>query len=238
MNKQRIWEVDFLRGFLLPGMIAIHLIYDVVDLYGFIHWPYPLWYDIFKNNYGSLFVVLSGLSATLGSARLKRSAQVLLGGIACTAVTMGMYLLGMADRGVIIWFGVLHCLGTCMLLWGFLRRLPTWALTGIGAALVAAGWYIRGKVFSFPWLVMLGFCFPGFASSDYFPLMPHLGYFLLGAVLGRLLYREKKSLLPGKENGFTRFFCFCGRHSLLIYLLHQPLLSLGCELYSILSKVG
>ena len=39
IQKNRIWEIDALRGFLIPGMIMIHLIYDVVDLYGFIHWP-------------------------------------------------------------------------------------------------------------------------------------------------------------------------------------------------------
>ena len=39
LSKNRIWEIDFLRGLLIPGMIMIHLIYDVVDLYGFIHWP-------------------------------------------------------------------------------------------------------------------------------------------------------------------------------------------------------
>lgn len=156
--------------------------------------------------------------------------------MACTAVTAGMYLLGMAGRGVIIWFGVLHCLGVCMLLWLPAKKLPTWALAALGAALVAAGWYLRGQIFSFPWLMPLGFTFPGFASSDYFPLMPNFGYFLLGAAAGRLLYPERKSLLPGRETGLTRFFCRCGRHSLLIYLLHQPLLSLGCELYAILTK--
>ena len=236
-SKNRIWEVDLLRGALLPGMIAIHLIYDIVDLYGFIHWPYPLWYDLFKNNYGAAFVVLSGLSATLGSGRIRRAVQVLLGGMACTAVTVGMYLLGMADRGVIIYFGVLHCLGVCMLLIRPLRRVRTPWLALLGIALVAAGWALRGAVFSFSFLMPLGFTFPGFASSDYYPLMPNFGYFLLGVCAGRLLYREKRSLLPRQDNALTRFFCFCGRNSLLIYLLHQPLLSLGCELYAILTKV-
>lgn len=73
VKKDRIWEVDFLRGLLIPGMIAIHLIYDIVDLYGFVHWPYPRWYDLFKNNYGAAFVLLSGLSATLGSGRVQRA---------------------------------------------------------------------------------------------------------------------------------------------------------------------
>ena len=77
LAKDRIWEIDALRGLLIPGMILIHVIYDVVNLYGFIHWPYPAWYSVFKNNYGGLFVALSGVSVTLGSRSIRRGIQVL-----------------------------------------------------------------------------------------------------------------------------------------------------------------
>ena len=73
-------------------------------------------------------------------------------------------------------------------------------------------------------LVWAGFAYYGFASSDYFPLMPNLGYFLLGAALGRRLYPRKESRFP-VEKVPAPFLCWCGRHSLLIYLLHQPVLA-------------
>jgi uncharacterized membrane protein len=78
-----------------------------------------------------------------------------------------------------------------------------------------------------PWLMPLGFQFPGFASSDYFPLLPNLGYFLFGTLLGRRLYRIRETCLPriDPQQLPIRFFCFCGRHSLPIYLLHQPLIA-------------
>mgnify|MGYP005953942945 CR=1 FL=1 len=52
---------------------------------------------------------------------------------------------------------------------------------------------------------------------------------LLGAVIGRTAYRKKQSLLPrvNAANPVIRFFSFCGRHSLLIYMLHQPVLTIG-----------
>jgi uncharacterized membrane protein len=77
-----------------------------------------------------------------------------------------------------------------------------------------------------------GFVYPGFSSSDYFPLLPNLGYFLLGAVLGRTIYRHKRSLLPqvSQSNPIVRALCFCGRQSLWIYLLHQPVLAGICML--------
>jgi len=78
-----------------------------------------------------------------------------------------------------------------------------------------------------PWLIPLGIRFPRFASSDYFPLIPNLGYFLIGAALGRTVYRKKTTLLPRVNENIMpiRFLCFCGRKSLWIYLLHQPILT-------------
>lgn len=236
-SKERIWELDFVRGLCIPGMILIHLIYDVVDLYGFVHWPYPQWYALFKGNYGALFLLISGVSVTLGSRSVRRGITVFLGGMCCTAVTAGMYALGMAGKGIIIYFGVLHCLGVCMMLWPLLKKLPVWGLIALGLLLLAAGFALEGHRFDFRWGLILGFAPRGFSSSDYFPLMPSLGYFLLGAAFGRHFYRDRESLLPNvKQNGFLRFFRLCGRHSLVIYLLHQPVLALGCELWAMLTR--
>jgi uncharacterized membrane protein len=63
-------------------------------------------------------------------------------------------------------------------------------------------------------------------------LFPNLGFFLLGAVLGRTAYRKKVSLMPkiSEKNPLVRVLCFCGRQSLWIYLLHQPVLTGICML--------
>ena len=86
------------------------------------------------------------------------------------------------------------------------------------------------------WMVSLGFHLRGFSSSDYFPLLPNLGFFLLGSILGRVLYRNKKTLFPQVDPQIPaiRFLGFCGRQSLFIYLLHQPVLSLVCLVLSLL----
>lgn len=224
MPKQRIWELDCLRGAALIGMIGIHLIYDLVDLFGVLPWRLPEWYLLFKNNYGAIFLLISGVSVTLGSQHLRRGAVVFCSGFLVTAVTLGMYLLGMADRSILIYYGVLQCLGTCMVLWAAFRRLPDWTLVLLGLVFVGLGLWLRPRWFDVPWvLIPLGFTPGWFASSDYFPLLPNLGYFLLGTVLGRCLYKEKTTRFP-KTDG-PRLLCWMGRHSLLIYLLHQPILA-------------
>ncbi len=222
--KRRIWELDALRGLALLGMIGIHLIYDLVDLFGVWHWQMPAWYLLFKNNYGAIFLLISGISATLGSHPVKRGLQVFLCGFLCTAATVGMFLLGAAGKDIIIYIGVLQCLGLCMMLWPLFRRLPQWGLVGLGLLMAAAGLYLRTKAFPFPWLMPLGFAPYGFASSDYFPLLPNLGYFLLGAALGKKVYGDKQSRFLTARFPFLQW---CGRNSLLIYLLHQPILAAG-----------
>ena len=230
--SRRIWELDAARGIALIGMIGIHLIYDLVDLFGVIPWQQPVWYLTFKNNYGLLFLVISGISVTLGRRCVKRGLQVFCCGFLCTAATAGMYLAGMADRSILIYFGVLHCLGACMMLWPLFRRLPSPALVVLGLGMVAAGLYLRTVAFSFPWLMPVGFAPCGFASSDYFPLLPNLGYFLLGTALGRKLYADKEGRFPVKKVP-TPFLCWCGRHSLMIYLIHQPVLAAAVALIAI-----
>ena len=230
--KKRIWELDAFRGLCVIGMIIVHLIYDLVDLYRIVDWDYPEWFAFIKDWGGLLFLVLSGICVTLGSRSVRRGLIVLGCGLVCSAVTYGMYRLGLSGRSIIIYFGVLHCLGICMLLWGLFKKCPIWLLALLGVLFTAAGFYVASMRVETHYLIPFGLMYRGFASSDYFPLLPNLGYFLLGAALGKWVYREKQTLLPkvNPRNPILRFLQFCGRHSLWIYLLHQPVLSGICFL--------
>lgn len=230
--KPRIWELDAFRGVCVLGMVCVHFVYDLTELTGLVSWQPPEWFLLVQSWGGVLFVLLSGVCATLGSRSVRRGTIVLGCAMLVTLVTWGMYRLHLAGAEICIWFGVLHCLGLCMILWGLLKRLPTWALAALGAAMVAAGLLLRTVTVPYRLLVPLGLRFPGFSSADYFPLLPNLGFFLLGAVLGRTAYREKRTLLPGVNAGAPvwRFLRMCGRQSLPIYLLHQPVLVGVCML--------
>lgn len=235
--KKRIWELDAFRGLCIIGVVLVHLVYDLVDLYGIVKWEYPAWFAFIKDWGGILFLLLSGVCVTLGSRSVRRGLIVFLCGMICTAVTYAMFRMGF-DKSIIIYFGVLHCLGVCMLLWPTYKNMKWWGLLLHGIVLAALGLYLdhllteRLLSTTDQWLMPLGLYWKGFASSDYFPILPNLGYFLVGAAIGKTLYRKKETLLPmvNPRNPILRCLQFFGRHSLWIYLLHQPILSGICML--------
>ncbi len=206
-------------------MVAVHLWYDLNALYGL---PLSNGFLFVQRWGGVLFLLLSGICVTLGRRHIRRGLTVFACGALCTAVTAAMAALGFADKSLIIRFGVLHCLGICMLLWGLARHLPGWALALSGVAIIAAGFYVsRCVLVEYPWFIWLGLMCPGFASSDYFPLLPNLGFFLLGSALGYRLYPAPVTRFPhiSPEGAAVRFLCGCGKASLPVYLLHQPVLT-------------
>lgn len=229
--KKRIWELDVLRGVFILNMIIFHLAYDLIYLFGIVKLVNPVAiaiYEFGNDWFGAPFLFISGICVTFSSRPVRRGLVVIGCGMLITAVTVGMYLLGFAGKDIIIYFGVLQCLGVCMLLWPLFKKLPTPALAVLGILLALVGLYLKNHIrVDFPWLIPLGIPSYSFASSDYFPLLPNFGYFLIGAVLGRRFYPQRTTLLPkvNDRNPVIRFLGFWGEHSLLIYLLHQPILA-------------
>ena len=223
-SKPRIWELDALRGVCILCVIVVHFLFDL-SFFGGLDLTLPAWYVFIQEYGGAIFVVLSGVCVTLGSKSVRRGLIVFACGMLITAVTYGMYRLGMSGADVVVKFGVLHLLGVCMLVYPAFKKLPPAMLTVLGLVIAITGYAIRGVVVPQHWLFPLGLTYEGFTSSDYFPLFPQLGYFLIGAAIGKTAYREKRTLLPGsfQKTGIARFFCWCGRQSLFIYLLHQPI---------------
>jgi uncharacterized membrane protein len=76
-----------------------------------------------------------------------------------------------------------------------------------------------------------------FVTVDYFPLLPWLGVVSLGLFAGKILYTDYKRryYLPDlSQSLLTRTFGFLGRHSLLIYLIHQPIIIIVLYLLGVL----
>jgi uncharacterized membrane protein len=226
-RRDRIWEVDFLRGLSIILMVGYHLLYDlgamagVKSLLGFTtDLSTPAWLAA-QYFFAALFVVLSGISSTLSRGNVRRSLKLIAVALLITVVTFFF------NRAATVHFGILHCLGISILLYGWAFE-KTRALTcaAAGAAVLglsaAVPIILKSVTVQFDWLLPLGIHTPGYASFDYFPLLPWFGVFLAGAALGKSAYAPKRSLIRRRLP--VTFINFAGRHSLLIYILHQPII--------------
>lgn len=228
-NRIRLHRLDTLRGLCLISMAAYHGLWNLVYLFGMkLDWyrgtPGYLW----QQSICWTFIILSGFSWNLGSRPLKRGAMVFGGGVLVSLVT---HLLMPASR---ITFGILTCLGSCMLLMIPLDKLLKKVSAGVGAAVsillfvllrdcndgtVAFGLVdLPGVLYRNLLTTYLGFPMAGFYSADYFPLLPWLCLFTFGYFLHRLV---KGDYLVGRP---VPVLDWMGRNSLLVYLLHQPVL--------------
>ena len=235
--KKRLHLLDALRGLCLISMIAFHGMWNLVYLFG-VDAP---WYRetpgyVWQQSICWTFILLSGFCWSFSRNHLKRGMLVFGGGLIVTAATC---LLMPQNRIV---FGVLTCIGSCMLLliplekWA--KKVPAVAGMAVSFLLFAVLRNCSSGSLGFESLVIcrlpdelyrnyltayLGFPQPGFFSTDYFPLIPWFFLFLTGFFLRRVLAQRnlnEKLFAKGKVPVLN----WIGRHSLIVYLLHQPIL--------------
>ena len=102
-KNQRIWELDAFRGLCILCMVVIHFVYDLRELYQLVSFDYPAIFVLLKDWGGVLFLLISGISVTLGRKSVRRGLLVFACGLICTAVTAGLYLLDYQPVDIIIW---------------------------------------------------------------------------------------------------------------------------------------
>lgn len=212
----RIWEIDFLRGLCIILMVIYHAAYDMMYFYS-LPLPCEHWVVLcLAKFFAGLFILISGASCTLSHSNLKRGIKLLV-------IAIGIYFtLSFIYPDANIVFGILHLLSLSILLYPLTSCLPAKTLIVIGLFIMGSTFFTNNFFLSRDYLSPLGLHSPSFSSFDYFPLIPWYGVFLLGEALGLRCYRELKSPInvPFSENIITR----AGRHTLTIYLLHQPVI--------------
>jgi len=224
----RYWEIDFLRGIAIVMMITFHFFFDLryfgnysINLHSGFWW-------FFARITATIFILLVGISLTLSYSRAKkrkglyrkylyRGIKILSWGLIITLITYLFF-----REGFII-FGILHFIGIAIILaYPFIRM--RFLNLFLGILFIIAGIYMAGMSFDFSWLMWLGFMPKHFYTFDYFPILPWFGVALIGLFLGNLLYPNGRKIISDYNSPFVSFFSFLGRHSLLIYLIHQPIL--------------
>jgi uncharacterized membrane protein len=183
---------------------------------------------LLSHGVASAFLALVGVSLALAHPHgLRRAAfarrfATIAG--AALLVTLATFLL---DRDEPILFGILHCIAIASLIAAPFVGAPAWAALAAGALALAAPLALTSESFNSPALIWLGLGTVAPASLDWRPLLPWAGVVLLGLALARLfLSRLARSAValwrPAAIPG--RALAFAGRHSLAIYLAHQPIL--------------
>ena len=220
--KQRIWELDALRGLCILCMVIIHAFWDLSAFGGFT-FDLPGWF-LFCRQYGHiLFILLSGLCATLASRSFQRGVYVFGAALVISYVTFFMVNVLNFPSDMLIWFGILHLLGVCMMLFPLFKRLPVWALAVLGVGFVALGVWFESFRIPVNFLFPLGLRAQGFyCGGDYFPLLPWFFVFLLGTWAGR--YVKAGRLPQWFYTARAPRLALVGRHALVLYVLHQPAL--------------
>jgi len=229
--RERFWEIDALRGIAVVAMVLYHFSYDLAyfGLFDVGFFRSGLGLNTGRLIGGS-FIFLAGLSLTLSYGRatasggklfrkyLSRGLRIFSYGLAITLLTW-IFL----PEGTIV-FGILHLIGASIILaYPFLRL--KFANVVLGVACIAAGFLLRGLDVHSPWLVWLG-TDPTFFMLDYWPIFPWFGVMLLGVAAGNALYgdRMKRATPPTPRPQAVLPLAFLGRHSLAVYLIHQPVL--------------
>jgi uncharacterized membrane protein len=122
-----------------------------------------------------------------------------------------------------ITFGILHCIAVASILTWPLVRFPIVALL-VGIGVIAVGTQVQLAVFDAPWLNWVGLMTHKPATEDYVPLFPWLGVVCIGIAAGAWLDAREFRPLQGIARRAPAWLNWLGRHSLLVYMVHQPLL--------------
>jgi uncharacterized membrane protein len=217
LYTSRIWEIDFTRGIAIVLMVLFHLVVDLRDFFGYdLNYFSGFWYYEGKISAGT-FMLVAGISATLHHRNLRRGCTVLAWGMVISAVTY------VYNPETYVRFGILHLLGASMITFHYVQQLSSRLLLLGSFLVIAAGQWTTSITAPNSLLLPFGMTPEGFASLDYYPLFPWSGLFFSGAALGKTVYKEDRhSRLPW--HSIAAPLTALGRHSLVIYLVHQPVL--------------
>lgn len=240
LSGHRAVELDFLRGFAIFMMILHHGAFDLRFIFQVPHMEFEGSFvvdDILRPIFLMIFLGVSGIASSFSKNNAKRGVRLLGVALVFSVATfvINRYIIGMG----VIYFNVLHNIALMTLLYAWIthkeeteqqrRNHDTLMLILAGMMLFyGLTWpdVTEMQVLNSYYMLPFGFLPTTIGNIlDYLPLLPWGGFYLLGAVIGRNLYRDRASRFPGTTPLTLRVlspFLFIGRHSLIVYLLHQP----------------
>ena len=230
-DKARISAIDLARGLALVAMAIYHFTWDL-EFFGYAEPGLTAQggWKLFARAIASSFLFLAGVSLVLAHGErfrprsfAKRLARI---AAAAAAITLATWF-ATPDR--FIFFGILHSIALSSVFGIAFLRVPPSVIFLIGCLVIAAPLFARSEIFDHPSLWWVGLSSTDPLSNDYVPIFPWFGPFLIGMAAAKLAAGKGlfKRLSKLELAAWSSPLAFAGRHSLLVYLIHQPVL-IGC----------
>ena len=228
-ERPRFAMVDIARGVAIIAMVAYHLCWDL-SYFRFIAPDVgydPEWVLIARSILAA-FLFLAGVSLVLGHGdgirwqKFGRRWLFVVGG--ALVITVATYF---AFPHSFVYFGVLHAIALFSLLGLAFVRTPLWLAALVAALVIALPFFYSDPLFNQKAWSWLGFWQVPPPANDLVPVFPNFGSLLIGIIVARLALASRlasrlASIAPSGR--LPRLLALLGRWSLLIYLLHQPIL--------------
>lgn len=232
-KKQRFWEIDLLRGIAVIMMIIYHILFDIDFLTIYTLSLHHISFQIFLYPIGTLFLLLVGISLILSYNQYQNMQKQTPPFKKYFTRGIILFFLALGITGVtwiyphegFIVFGVIHCISISIILsYPFITK-PKIALI-LGSILIFIGVWFSTITVDNPYLFWMGLNTRSFYTLDYFPLLPWFGVVLIGLFSGQKIYPilQNKYQKPQKTPTVFIPLTILGNHSLIVYLLHQPIL--------------
>ncbi len=238
-GSERLPVLDLIRGIGIVLMIFFHVCFDLKT---FASTPpkfvtqMPAWFwNYFPEMIGTIFFFCLGASARLANESKDSGQKTLRRFLVLSTISIGITAgTAVFTPALTIYFGVIHCMAICVLLMAPLLNKPYLSLY-LGVLSILAGVWMRSQTFSFSYLFWMGFYSEaGPMGGDNYPLFPWIGVALCGVSVASF-YHQAARKFPA-DSWLLKPLRKLGQHSLLIYLLHQPLLILAITSVEAISK--
>ena len=244
-KRKRAFEIDLVRGIAIIDLLFHHTSYDLrymfgYDVAGFLDSSNTAFWAFVQPFFLCCFICVSGICCQFSRNNFKRALKVAVVAALFSAVTITAD--HFLDLGCSIYFNVLHLLAISMFLFAVFDHVEQKKTSSrnsrggdlililtVGAFLILChglplfngrfhhfAWYFVGIVPAEDAMIAMG---------DYTSIVPWMGMFFVGVLIGRHVYKSRETLFPNAPKAvltISRPIEWLGRHSLVIYILHQP----------------
>ena len=236
LKTTRYPVIDCIRGSAIVAMMLYHFGFDL-NMQGYIAQDinHNATWQMARSLILSTFLFVAGFSMVLAthhniSRRLIRLARISACAILVSIVSYFMF----PDSW--IFFGVLHfvVVGSiiCWIVMPYKKLLFILSLV-----LIAFGLFFQSPLFNQPFLQWMGMMTYKPITEDYVPLLPWLGVMMIGAAIGQWTLTKKDIWLFDNKLSTVLFpVQWLGQHSLIAYMLHQPLLLGALGIFGMVHK--